>query len=72
MSEFGRNMIEQHYIAKEEKDIVTFLEETVLGGVDPKLDDRQMIKQKYLFPQNGKTVAANTMDDIITSLQLKN
>lgn len=72
MSEFGRNMIEQHYIAKEEKDIVTFLEEIVLGGVDPKLDDRQMIKQKYLFPQNGKTVAANTMDDIITSLQSKN
>ena len=51
-----------HYVGKDERDIIDFIENVVLNGNDPMKPDRQQFKKDYLLPPNGKTVAENTMD----------
>lgn len=68
LSEFGKKIYELHYIGKTKEDIVNFIEDVVLAGNDVMMDKKKDFVKTYLLPPNGKTVAENTMDDIIKSL----
>ncbi len=69
--EVGQAALELHYIGKHEDDIVKFVEDVVLKNNDPLKEQRVDFFNKYLLPPNGKTVAQNTMDDILKSLNIK-
>ena len=61
-NDFGKIAMNLHYVGKDERDIIDFIENVVLNGNDPMKPDRQQFKKDYLLPPNGKTVAENTMD----------
>ncbi len=67
-NELSRIAYDYHYIGSDKQDIITFIEQTVLGGHDPLYQERIRFRDEYLLPANGKTVAQNTYDDIISSL----
>lgn len=71
LSEFGRKAVNLHYIATCEEDIYRFIEYQVLDGNDPMLPERQEFYDKYLLPPNDKSVAENTLEDILQSLGRK-
>ncbi len=65
MAEFGQLAMRQHYIGKDEQDIIHFIENVVLAGNDPMKEGREEFVKQYLLPPNGKTVAENTMDVLL-------
>ena len=70
-SEFGRKAYDLHYIGKDEADVRRFIDDVVLGNNDPLRPQREQFFNDYLQPPHGKTVAENTLDDIIESLELR-
>lgn len=70
-SEFGRLAYSLHYIGSTEQDIVAFINDVVIAGNDHMKEKRGMFYNDYLLPPNGKTVAQNTVDDLVKSLHLK-
>lgn len=62
--------LDAHYIGKNKQDIINFINSIVLGNDDPMLPVREAFRNAYLMPPNGKTVAQNTMDDLVKSLNL--
>lgn len=58
------NAYKCHYEGKCEKDIVEFIENTILHGGDAKVDMRDAFYKKYLLPPYGESVAQNILDDI--------
>lgn len=70
-NEVGKAAIDVHYIGKTEEDIVKFIEDVVLKDNDPMKEQRDDFFNKNLLPPNGKTVAQNTMDEILKSLDIK-
>lgn len=70
-SEFGRLAYSMHYIGKDVADIKRFVDEVVIGGNDPLQLERDKFYNDYLLPPNGKSVAQNTLDDLVESLKLK-
>ena len=69
-SDFGKKAYEMHYIGSNEADILQFIDDVVLAGNDPMRPQREQFFHDYLLPPNGKSVAENTLEDIITSLNL--
>ena len=68
MNPFGRACQEAHYTLDSEDAIRAFIEQTVLGGVDPMKSEREATLERILYrPQQG-TVAAAMMNDLTTSL----
>lgn len=67
-NEVGKAALDAHYIGKHEEDIIKFVENVVLRKDDPLKEHRNFFFNKYLLPPNGKTVAQNTIDDILNSL----
>lgn len=70
-NEVGKNALDTHYIGENEQDIINFIENTVLKGIDPMEKQREVFFENYLLPPNGKTVAQNTLDDILQSLEIE-
>ena len=58
----------QLYIGKNERQIIDFVDQVVLGGDDPMMPQRLAFYQRYLMPPDGKTVAQNTLDDLVKSI----
>ena len=63
--EFGQLAMRQHYVGKDENDIIRFIEEVVLQGDDPMKESRRRFVEQYLIPPHGKTVTENTMDVLL-------
>ncbi len=63
--------LDAHYIGANEQEIYDFIDNVVLGGDDPMASTRDEFFNEFLLPPNGKTVAQNTMDDLVKSLNLK-
>ena len=70
-SGFGKQAIAVHYHGHSCADIERFIEETVLGGNDPKRAEREAFFQKYLLPPNGQSVAKNILDELERGLTWK-
>lgn len=58
----GQLAMRQHYVGKNQQDIIDFIEIVVLKSDDPMKEGRGQFKKDYLLPPNSKTVAQNTMD----------
>lgn len=67
-SEFGRDAYRHSYIGRTWDDIAAFIDGVVLGGNDPMAPGRKRFFDECLLPPGGKTVAQNTLDDIINSI----
>lgn len=69
-NEVGKEALNAHYIGTTESDIANFIEETVLKNNDFMKEKREFFFKKYLTPPNEKTVAQNTLNNILKSLSL--
>ena len=63
-NEFGKLVLEQHYHAYNEADILEFIENVVLGGKDTMKEKRDAFYTSYLTPPNNKTASENIYDEI--------
>ena len=68
MADFGKLAMQQHYVGRNKQDIINFIENTVIGGIDPMKPSRAEFVQEYLVPPNGKSVVQNTMDILLKEL----
>ena len=67
-SDFGREAYRHSYIGAKWDDVIGFINRVVLGGNDPMRSGRERFYKDYLLPPHGKTVAQNTLDDIVESI----
>ena len=49
-------------------DIVWFIDNVILAGVDPKMQQRDMFYNEYLMPPVNRTTAENIYYDLVESL----
>ncbi|MBQ0069648.1 MAG: CDP-glycerol glycerophosphotransferase family protein, partial [Bacteroidales bacterium] len=70
-SEFGKLAYDMHYIGKTTDDIDSFVTHVVMEGNDSLKEKRDKFYNDYLLPPNGKTVAENTIEDLLKSLKLE-
>lgn len=66
--EICKKLLSVHYEAHNGKDIIDFLENVVLAGIDPKKTMRSSVKREYLTPPNGKTFAENVCNAIMSGI----
>lgn len=71
LSDFGKLALDAHYLGKDEKDILSFIEEKILKGNDSMYPVRKEFYDKHLLPPNKKSVTENTIDDLLNSLRIK-
>lgn len=69
-TDFAREAYSKLYIGTCEREILDFIDTSVLGGEDPRRDEREQFFDRYLRPPGGKTVAELTRDDLVASLGL--
>ena len=67
-NELGREGIRAHYIGRDEQDIVSFIEDAVLGGRDPRKAVRTAFIDTYLRPAGNGSVAENIYHDLLSGL----
>lgn len=60
-NDFGIKSFEQHYHGRTREDIEHFIEDTVIGGNDPKRESREQFYNDYLGPYNGALPSENIM-----------
>ena len=68
LNELGMKALDAHYIGVNEDDVVKFIKEVVMEGVDPMKETRKRFFNDYLLPPNGKSAAENIYNDIVESL----
>lgn len=68
LSDFGKEALKAHYIGKNKEDILHFVDSVVLNDKDKMFQIRKDFYQQYLLPPNGKSVAENTVNDLLSSL----
>ena len=66
--DLSREGFAQLYIGKDEREILDFVDNVVLGDDDPMLSQRMAFFERHLMPPGGQSVAQNTLDDMATSL----
>ena len=67
-NELGREGIRAHYIGRDEQDIVSFIEDAVLGGRDPRKAVRTAFIDTYLRPAGNGSVAEIIYHDLLSGL----
>ena len=70
LNRFGKIAIDTHYIGKNEKDIISFIEKQLLADNDSKQEQRRVFYKKYLVPSHGMKVSEFTYNTIISSLEI--
>ncbi|MBR5657518.1 MAG: CDP-glycerol glycerophosphotransferase family protein [Prevotella sp.] len=68
--DFAKQVYGCYYIGKCEEDIISFIEDIVLGDKDELEGKRQALYNHYLIIGEGKTVTQNILDDLYQSLGL--
>lgn len=71
LSDFGKMIYKLHYIGNNEDDINSFIENVIIKCKDDLYNKREIFIKKYLSPPNQRSVAENTMEDILFSLAKK-
>ena len=67
-SNFGCAALDQHYIVRNEKEVMDFIYDVVLGGNDPKKEQRTRFFETVLKPDVKGTTSQFIVDDIKKSL----
>ena len=70
-NEVGKAALDVHYIGKTEHEIINFIDNVILKNDDPMKEQREAFFNKYLLPPNEKSVAQNTLDNILKSLDIE-
>lgn len=66
--EIGKAAYKMHYIGNDMADIERFVGDVVMAGHDTMRNWREWFFNEYLLPPGGKSVAQNTLDDLVYSL----
>jgi hypothetical protein len=64
MNEFGKMAFRQHYLAKSEEDIYSFIDNVVQGGDDPLYTRREEFSREYLFPSDGISATESIYNEL--------
>lgn len=70
LNNFGKLAFDAHYKGASQSDIIQFIEDVVLKGIDPMKENRKIFFDKYLSQKDGISVAEKTADEIIKLLKL--
>jgi CDP-glycerol glycerophosphotransferase (TagB/SpsB family) len=70
MNEFGRSANDVHYQAKNEQEIVSFIDEVVINGMDPMRQIRSNWIKTHIIPPNNTTASMNIFNDLKASLNI--
>ena len=70
-SEFGKTAYKMHYIGKGMADVEHFVADVVIAGNDTMRSWREWFYTEHLLPPGGRSVAQNTLDDLIYSLYVE-
>jgi len=68
--DFGHRCLDLHDVGRTLADAERFINDVILSGNDPKAEKRQKFFDENLIPPNGKSVAENIYEDMVTSLGL--
>ena len=66
----GKKAFNAHYHGSSREDIVSFIEDVVIGGKDSLSGKRHQFYNDILVPPNGKSVAENIIGEITTALNI--
>ena len=69
-TEFSQKAFRVLYHGKDEREVLDFVDNVVLGGEDFMLPQREAFYNQNLNPPHGTTVAQNTLNDLVKSLGL--
>lgn len=70
LNDFGAACMDLHYFARDMSDVVSFIDDVVVGGNDTKSAERRRFVTETLMPPNGKSAAQNIFDGIVSSLRI--
>ena len=71
LSDFGQEILNQHYLVKDKEEIISFIENVVLGGNDTKCEQRTEFLNKQLMPNINGTTSQFIVNDIKRSLGIE-
>ena len=69
-NEVGLKAFNAHYHGRSREDIISFIEDVVIGGKDTMAEQRHQFYNDILVPPNGKSVAENIIGEITTALNI--
>lgn len=64
----GQKAYNCHYLYESKNDIINFIENVVLKGIDTKKEARQAFYNNFLLPPNNFSVAENILENIVQSI----
>ncbi len=70
MNEFGRSALKMHYQARSEEEILKFIDEVVIPGVDPMKSNRTKFIGNFILPPNHMEASMNIFMDLKKSLDI--
>jgi hypothetical protein len=70
-SDFGCAALDQHYIVKNEADVLAFVNDVVLGGNDPMKKQRTSFFESVLRPHSSGSTSQFIVDDMKRSLGIR-
>ena len=68
LNDFGKMAIDIHYIGHTKEDILNFVKNQVINGIDPLKNERMIFYNNYLLPPHKESVAQYTYNNIVESL----
>lgn len=68
-SEFGKKCMDCHYLAHDEREILRFMDETVIGNHDPKKELRRKFRDQIAvnYPESAKFIVDDIRKEILES-----
>ena len=69
-NEVGLKALDARYQGTTKEEIVSFIEDVVIGGKDTMAEKRHQFYQDILVPPNNKSVAENIINEITTALEI--
>lgn len=70
LSDFGEDVLSQHYLLENQEDVVTYIEDVVLGGNDSLLFSRTGFFSEVLMPKATGSTSEIIVNDIKKSLKM--
>ncbi len=64
-NEIGKKIIDVHYKASGKEDVLQFIDQQVLKGVDPLEEKRRSVFDKYIRPPKKQTASENILDHLL-------
>ena len=66
---FGQKCFDLHYHAHQPSDVEAYIKDVVIGGNDPKADERSDFYRNYLYPKDGVMPSQKIVDTIMSVLE---